>query len=98
VDIRRGKEDLLNMTTTEPGTCQVRSGTKRPCRRSAVAKIRGVPFCEPCAREQEAYFAIGKLTEEPRQLRDERLVRMLSRMRRTRLGRGVVDDHEPDAT
>jgi hypothetical protein len=29
-----------------------------------VAKVRGVPFCERCAREQEAYFAIGELTQE----------------------------------
>jgi len=60
-------------------------------------KIRGVPFCEPCAREQEAYFAIGELTEDPQYIRDERLVEMLSRMRRSKLGRGVVDDQEPDA-
>ncbi len=97
MDIRRGKEDLLNMTTTEPVTCQVRSGTKRPCRRSAVVKIRGVLFCEPCARKQEAYFAIGELTEDPRQLRDKQLVGMQSRMRRTRLVHGLVADHEPDA-
>ena len=96
MDICRGKEDLLT-TTTEPGSCQVRSGTKHPCRRPAVTKIRGVPFCGPCAREQEAYFAIGELTEEPRHVRDERLVGTLSRMRRTRLERGVVDDQESDA-
>jgi len=24
-------------------------------------EIRGVAFCGPCAREQEAYFAIGEL-------------------------------------
>jgi hypothetical protein len=97
VDIRRGKEDLSSTTTTEPGTCQVRSGTKRPCLRSAAVKIRGVPFCEPCAREQEAYFAVGELTEEPWRLRDERLGGVLSRMRQTRLERGPIDDHKPDA-
>jgi hypothetical protein len=26
--------------------------------------ILGIPFCEACAREQEAYFAIGELTHE----------------------------------
>jgi hypothetical protein len=24
-------------------------------------EIHGIPFCEPCAREQEMYFAIGEL-------------------------------------
>jgi hypothetical protein len=47
-----------------------------------VVEIRGVPFCERCAREQEAYFAIGELTqEEGRGLRDEPLVEALGRMR-----------------
>jgi hypothetical protein len=32
-----------------------------------VVKIRGIPFCEACAREQEAYFAIGELTREETQ-------------------------------
>jgi hypothetical protein len=39
----------------------VRSRTDRPCVRPAVVRILGVPFCEQCAREQEAYFAIGEL-------------------------------------
>ena len=82
---------------TELGACQVRSGTDSFCRRPAVMKIRGVPFCEPCAHEQEAYFAIGELTEDPQYIRDERLVGMVRRMRRTRLVRGIVEDHEPDA-
>ena len=42
--------------------CQVRSGTDDPCLRLASVEILGVPFCESCAREQEAYFAIGELT------------------------------------
>ena len=84
-------------TITELGMCGVRSGADSPCRRLAVVKIRGVPFCERCAHEQEAYFAIGELTEEPQYICAERLVEMLSRMRRSRLGRGVVDDQEPDA-
>jgi len=49
-------------TTTKLGPCQVRSKTERPCPHQAVTEIWGVPFCGSCAREQEAYFAIGKLT------------------------------------
>ncbi len=43
-------------------TCQVRSKTEHPCPYEAVTEIWGIPFCEACAREQEAYFDIGKLT------------------------------------
>jgi len=42
--------------------CQVRSGTDDPCLGLASVEILGVPFCESCARMQEAYFAIGELT------------------------------------
>jgi hypothetical protein len=43
-----------------------------------VVEIRGIPFCEACAREQEAYFAIGELTqEESRDLRGEPLSKSL---------------------
>ena len=49
-------------TTSEQEQCKVRSGTDNPCLRLAVVKVSGVPFCEPCAREQEVYFAIGELT------------------------------------
>jgi len=59
-------------------------------------RVRGVPFCEPCAREQEAYFAIGELTEAPKGLHDEPLVELLDRMRRTTRRHGV-DANEPDA-
>ena len=44
--------------------CEVRSKTESPCHRRAVVEMRGVGFCGPCAREQEAYFAIGELTQE----------------------------------
>jgi hypothetical protein len=54
--------------TTKLGRCQVRSKTERPCPHRAVVEIWGIPFCEPCAREQEAYFAIGKLTTHPQGL------------------------------
>jgi hypothetical protein len=63
---RPGQEVLLIGATTKLGPCQVRSKTERPCPNQAVMEIWGVPFCESCAREQEAYFAIGKLTMQPR--------------------------------
>ena len=48
--------------------------------RSSVVKIRGIPVCGACAREQEVYFAIGELTqgEEKRDLRSEPLSKLLS--------------------
>jgi hypothetical protein len=50
-------------------------------------EILGVAFCGPCAREQEAYFAIGELTdEEARDFRSEALAEALGRMRRERAG------------
>ena len=56
-------EDLLNTeATTKLGMCQVGSRTDHPCLRQAVIEICGVPFCERCAREQEAYFAIGEMS------------------------------------
>ena len=65
-----------------PVPCQVRSKTESPCPRRAVVKIRGIAFCGSCAREQEAYFAVGKLTEEPRSSHnDERLVGLLDQTR-----------------
>jgi len=40
-------------------------------------EILGVAFCGPCAREQEAYFAIGDLMdEEAQEFRSEALERM----------------------
>ena len=69
--------------TTEPGPCQVGSKTENPCPHLAVVEIRGVPFCEPCAREQEAYFAIGELTQEAAlRLRGRPLANALGRTRR----------------
>ena len=52
--------------TTKPVPCQVRSKTQSPCLHRAVVEIRGISFCEACAREQEAYFAIGELTQDLR--------------------------------
>jgi hypothetical protein len=54
----------LTEAPTRLGPCQVRSKTERPCFHRAVVEIWGMPFCEPCAREQEAYFAIGELTQQ----------------------------------
>jgi hypothetical protein len=86
----------LIKATSKQEQCKVRSGTDNPCLRLAVVKVSGVPFCEPCAREQEAYFAIGELTEVPDGLREKPLVELLNRMRRTTWRRGVHAD-EPNA-
>ena len=70
---------------TEQGPCQVRSKTESPCLGRAEVEIRGIPFCEACAREQEAYFAIGELTQEEAQGFGSRpLAEALERMRRER--------------
>ncbi len=80
--ISQEKENLSTKVTEAPEPCQVRSGTDDPCYRPASVRIGGVPFCEPCAREQEAYFAVGELTEKPRSSHDdERLVGLLDQMR-----------------
>jgi hypothetical protein len=87
---------LIKTTSEQEEQCKVRSGTDNPCLRLAVVKVSGVPFCEPCAHEQEAYFAIGELTEVPDGLREKPLVELLNRMRRTTRRRGVHAD-EPNA-
>ena len=67
--------------------CQVRSETESPCPHLATVEIRGVAFCEACAHEQEAYFAIGEITQEETQgLRSNQLAEALERMRRERTG------------
>jgi predicted Fe-S protein YdhL (DUF1289 family) len=90
--IRRRKVLFID-AVTQQGPCQVRSRTQSPCLHQAVVEMRGIPFCEACAREQEAYFAIGELTqEETRDLHSESLSKslgktlgeMLSGMRRQR--------------
>jgi hypothetical protein len=56
-------EDLLKTEATKKlGRCQVGSRTDHPCPRQAVVEIRGIPFCERCAHEQEAYFTIGEMS------------------------------------
>jgi len=50
-------------------------------------EILGVAFCGPCARQQEAYFAIGELThEEGQDLRSKPLAEVLERKRQERAG------------
>jgi hypothetical protein len=50
-------------------------------------EILGVAFCGPCARKQEAYFAIGELThEEVRDLHSKTLAEVLERKRRGHTG------------
>jgi hypothetical protein len=77
--------------------CQVRSKTESPCPNLAVVEVRGVAFCGPCAREQEAYFAIGELVarEGERGLRGEPLAEALKRLRRGR-GGGSVAEGRPE--
>ena len=91
---------MIKTTTSEQEQqCKVRSGTNIPCLRPAMVKVRGIPFCKPCAREQEAYFAIGELTEASSQRLDneESLVDMLEWMRQMRRRRHPAGNHEPDA-
>jgi predicted Fe-S protein YdhL (DUF1289 family) len=77
----------LTEATTKPGPCQVRSKTESPCPRRAEVEILGVAFCRPCARQQEAYFAIGELThEEARDLHSKTLAEVLERKRRRHTG------------
>ncbi len=71
---------------TIPVLCQVRTKTESPCPYRAVVEIRGIAFCEPCAREQEAYFAIGELTQVTQSLRSKPLAEALERVRRERAG------------
>src|SRR3712207_4669424 len=63
--VRPRRGEVLLTEVTKLGPCQVRSKTDRPCPHQAVTEIWGIPFCESCAREQEAYFAIGELTVQP---------------------------------
>ena len=79
----RRKGGILTGATV-PAPCQVRSDTESPCPHPAVAEIRGVAFCGPCAREQEAYFAIGEIVA--RGPRGRALAEALKRARAERAG------------
>jgi hypothetical protein len=69
----------------------MRSKTESPCLNPAVVQIRGIPFCEACAREQEAYFVIGELTRGKHSLRSKPLAEVLERKRREReLTGGII--------
>ena len=74
------------MAESKPPPCQVRNKTVSPCPRRAEVEILGVALCGPCAREQEAYFAIGELTQEKPGLPTKALAEALGRMRRERKG------------
>jgi hypothetical protein len=78
----------LTQPTRTPGPCQVRNRTESPCLRRAAVEIRGIPFCEACAREQEAYFAIGELTqkEKAQGFGSKPLAEALERIRQERAG------------
>ena len=68
-------------------SCEIRSRTESPCHHRAVLEMRGVAFCEPCAREQEAYFAIGELTQdETRGSGSKLLIEALKLLRLERAG------------
>ena len=89
---------MIRMTSKQEKQCRVGSGTNNPCLRPATVEIGGVPFCEACAREQEAYFTIGELTEKPRQHNDEEaLVEMLEWMRQIRRRRQLAGNDKPEA-
>jgi hypothetical protein len=100
----------LSDALTQQRSCQVRSRTQSPCLHRAVVEIQGIPFCEACAREQEAYFAIGELTQEGAQgFGSKPLAEALERMWRERggsteglaaemhHGHSAVDELEPPA-
>jgi hypothetical protein len=97
------KKGALLTEAAVRASCQVRSKTESPCPRRAVVEIRGVAFCGPCAREQEAYFAIGELVarEGERDLCGEPLAEALKRLRRERTGRregtAAGTHHEPSS-
>ena len=67
----------MTQPTTMPGPCQMRSETENPCLHLAVVEIQGIPLCEGCACEQEAYFAVGELTQETQDLRSGSLGKTL---------------------
>ena len=72
---------------TKPGPCQVSINAEDPCPRRAEVEILGVAFCGPCARKQEAYFAVGELThEEAEDLHTKTLAEVLERKRRGHAG------------
>lgn len=90
------RENMLGHTeaTKKLGLCQVRSKRDHPCSHQAVVKILGLPFCKPCVREQEAYFAIGELMQEAQVFHNKSLVEALDRVRWERTGYTAVAEME----
>jgi hypothetical protein len=77
----------LTEAATKPEPCQVGISAEDPCPRRGEVEILGVAFCGRCARQQEAYFAIGELThEDGRDLRSKPLAEVLERKRQERAG------------
>ena len=68
----------MTQATKKPGPCQMRSKTESPCLHRAVVELQGMPLCEACAHEQEAYFAVGELTQARQDLRSGPLGKTLS--------------------
>src|SRR5215216_1944505 len=82
-----GQGVSLSEAMTKLGPCQVRRRTESPCPCAAEVEILGVAFCGPCARQQEAYFAIGELTHEDTEgLRGKALAEAMKIMRQERVG------------
>jgi len=88
---------LSKVTTNKLETCQVRSGTDHPCARPAAVRLQDIPFCESCTREQEAYFAIGRLTEAVEQAGGKDFAMVVDLMKKIRLRRQRIQAPEPDA-
>jgi hypothetical protein len=77
----------LTKVTTKSGSCQVGINAEDPCPRRAEVEILGVTFCGPCARKQQAYFAIGELTHvEALDLHSKTLAEVMERKRRGHTG------------
>ena len=93
----RRKVLLTEATTKQRNPCQVRRKTDYPCPYQAVVEICGIPFCAACARRQEAYFAIGELTQEAHGLRYGPLVGALESMRRGRKTGAIAVAEELEA-
>jgi hypothetical protein len=94
------KEVFLSEAKVALIRCEVRSTTESFCPHLATVEIQGVAFCEACAREQEAYFAIGELTQGEEETQDpysKQLAGALERIRweRTYGRNGIVAEMHP---
>ncbi len=88
---------MSKIATNKLERCQVRSGKDLPCNRPAAVRLQGIPFCELCASEQQAYFAIGGLTEAVEQAGGEEFAMVVDLMKKIRLRRQRVQAPEPGA-